>query len=312
MSLIFSSGGGRLGNQLLNLIHLSAISYEYSIDVYKVSDLFIYGKKKSLLYKIEKNNVNWELVSGNSEITKINKLILKLFIRITHLYFYFSPNKISYKLGSKKNSLKFIIGKNLKSNFSIYKLVGQQKNNNIILSGWGLRDWDLVIKHKKLIIKNFRKGFSPIIKNKKKIENDYLFVHIRRSDFLDVKEFKELNFTDELWLKSIKKVCEFESIKKVVIFSDSNIHDSMISFLKNHRIQVLLNNSGDNKSSSFLKFFVYYLSNAKSVICNASTLVLSISFLYHKKIYLPSKRKDFQNVFLNNAYKSFPTSLNWN
>ncbi len=311
MSLIFSSGGGRLGNQLLNLIHLSAISYEYSIDVYKVSDLFIYGKKKSLIYKIEKNKVNWELVSENTEITKSNKLFLKLFIRIIHLYFYFSPNKISYKLGSKNNLPKFIIGKNLKSNFSLYQLICQQKNNTIVLSGWGLRDWELVIKHKKLIIKNFCKGFSPIIKNKKKIENDYLFVHIRRSDFLDVKEFKELNFTDELWLKSIKKVCEFESINKVVIFSDSNIDDYMISFLKNHRIHVLFINSG-NKNSSFLKFFVYYLSNAKSVICNASTLVLSISFLYHNKIYLPSKRKDFQNVFLNNAYKSFPASLNWN
>ena len=32
MSLIFSSGGGRLGNQLLNIFHLLAISKEYDIE----------------------------------------------------------------------------------------------------------------------------------------------------------------------------------------------------------------------------------------------------------------------------------------
>ena len=41
MSLIFSSGGGRLGNQLLNLIHLYAISYEYEFEVYKIKGLLI-------------------------------------------------------------------------------------------------------------------------------------------------------------------------------------------------------------------------------------------------------------------------------
>ena len=33
MALIFSSGGGRLGNQVLNLIHLMALTFEYDIDV---------------------------------------------------------------------------------------------------------------------------------------------------------------------------------------------------------------------------------------------------------------------------------------
>ena len=36
------------------------------------------------------------------------------------------------------------------------------------------------------------KDFLPIKCNKKKIKNDYLFVHIRRSDFLEIQEFKEL------------------------------------------------------------------------------------------------------------------------
>ena len=312
MSLIFSSGGGRLGNQLLNLMHLSAISFEHNINVYKISDLFIFGKNNSLIYKIERNNVKWEIVDGHSEKTKIDKFFLKLLIRIIHFYFYFSPNCISYRIGLKNNLPKFIIGKNLKCDFSIPKLVAESKKYNIVLSGWGFRDWDLVIKHKETIIKNFYKGFSPLKFNMNKIKNDYLFVHIRRSDFLEVQEFNDLNFTDKVWLKSILKICEVESITKVVIFSDSLIDDFLISFLKSHKIQTLIKNKGDNKNCSFLKLFVYYLSNAKSVICNASSLVLSISFLYHEKIYLPSKQNDFQSVFLTNAHNTYPTSLNWN
>ena len=98
-------------------MHLTAISFEYNINVYKISDLFICGKNKSLLFKIQKNNVNWQIVDDHSEITKIDKLFLKLFIRIIHFYFYFSPNRISYRIGLKNNLPKFIIGKNLKSDF---------------------------------------------------------------------------------------------------------------------------------------------------------------------------------------------------
>ena len=47
----------------------------------------------------------------------------------------------------------------------------------------------------------------------KRFKNDYLFVHIRRSDFLEVDEFKELKFFDDVWLKSIIKVCNKRNLK---------------------------------------------------------------------------------------------------
>ncbi len=309
MTLIFSSGGGRLGNQLLNLIHLSAISYEYNINVYKISDLFITGKNRSFIFRINENQVNWEIVSSYSEKTKRKRYFLKIFIRLIHLYYFLSPNKISYKLGSKKNLPKFLFGKSLKSDFSKIKFFKEARKKNIVLSGWGFRDWDLVLKHKESIVKNFNNGFSSLINIKEKIDKEYLFVHIRRSDFLKVKKFKELNFTDEIWSKSILKVCEIESIRKVIIFSDSCIDNIMFLLLKNDNIDI--SKIDPNKNISFEELFVYYLSNAKSVICNASTLVLSISFIYHKYVYLPSKSNDFQYVLLDNAYESYPTSLNW-
>ena len=309
MSLIFSSGGGRLGNQLLNLIHLSAISYEYNFNVYKISDLFIAGKNSSLIFKIDKNKVNWEIVSVYSE-EKIRKIIFKVFIRFIHLYYFLSPNKISYKIGSKKNLPKLLFGKRLNSDFSKAKFFKDARKKNIVLSGWGFRDWDLVLKHKNLIIKNFKEGFSSLINIKKKIDEDYLFVHIRRSDFLEVNEFQELNFSDETWLKSILEICESESIRKVIIFSDSPIENIMTSLLKIEKIDTSYLDSFNN--NSFLELFLYYLSNAKAVICNASSLVLSMSFIYHKGVYLPSKMNNCQYVVLNEAHNSFPTLLNWN
>ena len=250
MSLIFSSGGGRLGNQLLNLIHLSAISFEYNINVYKISDLFITGKNRSFIFRIKENQVNWEIVSSYSEKRKRKKYFLKIFIRLIHLYYFLSPNKISYKLGSKENLPKFLFGKSLKSGFSKIKFFREARKKNIVLSGWGFRDWDLVLKHKESIIKNFKKGFSPLTNIKKKINEEYLFVHIRRSDFLEVNEFQELNFTDEIWLKSILKVCEVEAIKKIIIFSDSCIDNIILSLHKNDKIDVSKIDTDNNKKTN--------------------------------------------------------------
>ena len=85
MSLIFSSGGGRLGNQLLNLIHLSAISYEYSIDVYKVSDLFT--EKKVLIYCSRSHDYNFRFIEK-----KFSNQVFFLFLRAQNFAFYIYSN----------------------------------------------------------------------------------------------------------------------------------------------------------------------------------------------------------------------------
>ena len=108
MALIFSSGGGRLGNQLLNIIHLSAFAFEYGIEIYKINDLYIKSKNNNFIYKLEKNKINWEIVSGYSKVKKIDKLFLKIFIRIIHLYYFIHPNRKSYKIKLNDNMHKFI------------------------------------------------------------------------------------------------------------------------------------------------------------------------------------------------------------
>ena len=155
------------------------------------------------------------------------------------------------------------------------------------------------------------KGFKSLICDDQVINSDYLFIHIRRSDFLEVKEFKELNFSDDVWIKSIIKVAKKDSLKNVVIFSDSNLGNSFTSSLKMYGIKIIFLSTGKNGNKFFLNLFVKYLQAAKSVICNASTLVIAISFLSREAIYLPSNKKGYQKLMLDKAHIKLPSCLNW-
>tara|TARA_Y100000589_G_C27199303_1_gene648702 strand:+ start:14452 stop:15333 length:882 start_codon:yes stop_codon:yes gene_type:complete len=293
-------------------MHLMALSYEYDIKLFKINDLFIEAKDGSLMFQIKKESeeINWKLVSEIKNYTFYYKILLKLFIRIIHLYFYIFPFKKSYKIGSSNNFPKFIIGKNLSENFSIDKLIKESSINNIVVAGWALRDWNLFEKHKKLISKNIIKGFGSLTNKKLFFEGNYILVHIRRSDFLKVKDFDALNFSDETWAKSIIMLSNKLEINNIVMFSDSSINNLLIADLRRSGINVFLPENLDN-NRTFLQLFINYISNAHSIICNSSTLVLSISILFHEYIYLPSE-DSYQNICLKNAHNSYPTFLNWN
>ena len=75
MALLFSSGGGRLGNQLLNYIHLKAISLGHELNVEKINDSFLRSIGISLKFKLENNLVNWEI----SNYSQKRNLFYKLF-----------------------------------------------------------------------------------------------------------------------------------------------------------------------------------------------------------------------------------------
>ena len=311
MALFFSSGGGRFGNQILNLIHLMALACEYNIEVFKLRDPFFEAKNGSFFYKLDKFNNKWKIIQDYKNKSFFNKFFLKCYIRFIHFYFYISPFSRSYKIGLKANYPKYILGKNLRNDFSLSKLIKQSYKLDIVLSGWGLRDWDLVLKHKKLIIKSMLKEFDILKKEIDYFKKDYLLVHIRRSDFLEVNEFELLNFSDEIWLKSIVELCSEKTINEVVIFSDSYLNESFISNLKMKGIEVFLPEK-EKISNDFFGLFYNFVTNSSLVMCNGSSLVLGISFLSHQKIFLPSVEKNFQMVYLNKAHESLPISLNWN
>ena len=289
-----------------------AISYEYNINVEKINDTYINSKDFSLKFKIDRNKINWLIVKDSGKYIYMHKLIIKIYIRYIHFIYFILPSSRSYKIGSKNNRPKFILGNNYSgNNFSSSNLVEKGKKFNIVLSGWGLRDWDLVLKHKKLIARNLIRSLDSFIFKKGNLEvSDYLLLHIRRTDFLEVDEFKHINFTDKIWLNAILKLCSISSLKKVIIFSDSIISLNLINNLRSNGIEITI--PVEKESKTFLDLFISYVSKASLVMCNASTLTLAISFLFHKNIYLPCSKDNFQKINLMEAHHTFPTSINWN
>ena len=162
-----------------------------------------------------------------------------------------------------------------------------------------------------MIINNLKEGLSEYLDFKSSFKNKYLLVHIRRTDFLEVEEFKDLNFSDHIWLKGILQLCEMKSLKTVVIFSDADVSNFIFSSLKKRGLTIIIPEK-NNINENFLKLFFSYVYNSSTIICNASTLVLSLSFLSHEKIYLPSRKSYIQEILLSNAHALPPACLNWN
>ena len=53
---------------------------------------------------------------------------------------------------------------------------------------------------------------------------------------------------------------------------------------------------------SFMKLFFNYIKNAKYVLCNASSLSISLSFLIRKYIYLPSRTGEYKKMDINKLF----------
>ena len=308
MSLLFSSGGGRLGNQILNIIHLIALSNEYKIKIEKINDSFIESNTGNFKFPIG-NEVNWQIVEKRKEKLFL-KIFFKIYIILIHASYFLLPFFKSYLIGESNNRPRFLLGKKIDNDFKITKIMLEATNTNIIISGWGLRDWDLVLKYKKLIVDDLKKIFNNLKVTKNILtDNRYIFVHIRRGDFLEVENLKQINFSNSIWIKAIKELCFKTSINQVVIFSDSEIPKMILRDLKKSRINVI---NPIQTYENFLLNFVRYISDAFVVLCNASTLTLSLSFLYHEEIYLPSGKNNYlQKVLIKEAHNSFPTNLTW-
>ena len=181
MALLFSSGGGRLGNQLLNVMHLLALSLEYDLKVEKLNDSFLSSTSKSLSFSLDINKKTWKIVKSVDKDSFLNKYFLKIYIRFLHLVYFIYPSFKSYKISLFGKNLGYILGEKLTKKNDLIKIINQSKKNKVVVSGWGLRDWDSVLKHKHLIKKYIVNGIKL---NKIKVistssKYDYLLVHIR-------------------------------------------------------------------------------------------------------------------------------------
>ena len=101
-----------------------------------------------------------------------------------------------------------------------------------------------------------------------------------------------------------------KKISKVVIFSDSILSKFFVSSLESKGLEVILPEINYEKTN-FLKLFFTYLYRGSFILCNSSSLVLSIAFIKHEKIYIPSKEKDYYQILLDEAHIKYPTALTW-
>ena len=93
------------------------------------------------------------------------------------------------------------------------------------------------------------------------------------------------------------------------MFSDSIISEKLLDSLKSKGLKIYM--PCQDSENSFLSLFIKYVANAKYVLCNSSTLTLSLSYLFHQNIYIPSSKKDFEEIILDEAHITYPTRLNW-
>ena len=119
------------------------------------------------------------------------------------------------------------------------------------------------------------------------MKNSYFCIS-EEQDFLTVEQFRDINFSDNNWVNAIKKTLFEEGIRKVIIFSDSDISNQFIENLQIDGIKTDI--PIENSKGDFFRTFISYISKA-SFLCNASTLSLSMSFLFHEEIYLPTFKR---------------------
>ena len=315
MAILFASGGGRIGNQFINLFHLTALSIEYETKIYKINDNYFLNKNyfPYFLFRVDSVKNRWKLNDNKDSyiIKRFKNIIFRIFVRILHFALNIFPNTNSYKYGDKKSRVDFLAARNLSLD-EIQSVFMKSDQRFSIISGWGIRNWDLVYKHFYKIKNIFEDSLSNNINCElvKKIESDFLFVHIRHGDF-DKFDFFRDNFVHNknIWEEAIVSVCLKEKIKNIVLFTDDYPVKELLSNLSYKGLNTYI--PEDEIDNNFNNLFITYASKSKSILCNCSTFCLSISFIYHKYVYTPDPKKEFIKTKIFDLYKTKPFCKNW-
>lgn len=315
MTIIFASGGGRIGNQFINLIHLTAFSISNNTNIYKINDNYFINKNSFpyLFFKVDSKKNRWQ-IHKKSDIyflKSLKNLIFRISVRLLHFIFYFIPFAYSYKYGDRFSRVNFLKADEI-DNDGLKLIFSNSKNRLIIISGWGIRDWDLVYKNINKIKKNFAFNLSfyvhENILNKK--DFSFLFVHIRNGDFAKFDYFKD-NFVykEDVWINSINAVCQNENLQNVVLFTDDYPIQSIVSELSTKGLNIL-NPEIDNRIN-FIDLFITYASKSRAILCNSSTFSLSLAFIYHQYVYSPDEKKKFIKSSTMKLNQTEPFCFNW-
>jgi hypothetical protein len=224
--IIFTHGGGRFGNQLLqeihllayaiknefNLINISFWSYEELIRPYESLPTFI--KYFKFIFK-ENNNLS-ALMRTKKE---------RHLVRILHLLCLFDYRCKSIVFGRDSSTLDYLVAKEMNQESVIYNL-NYFKINSVktLMSGQNFECWDLVLEYKKEIINNlsFNQEFLSIAKcfinNVRKKYDFVVGVFIRQTDYKNFKNGKYYFETKQYieWIEQIEELYKDKNIAFVI------------------------------------------------------------------------------------------------
>lgn len=294
MALFFLSGGGRYGNQLVNTYHLLAISIEYELTVYKLNDFYLINKENAWPFiniNINKK-YNWEInVKEKSFFMKyfINNFS-KLLIFFFHLIFFLIPNFKSFKFIPLKQYEKFTLAKNIELNIYMQRFIDFCANKKVAFSGYGLRDYNLLSKHKYKITNYMTKNLdgSLVIDELAQISEEFLLVHIRRTDFLKIDFYSKVKFSNLEWINSIIKLAKDKNLNNVVLFSDDSLDISFIRELEIHNIKVIF--PEEKYDIHFVKLFYNFIK--KSKICSLQRIfIIYFIIFFISRVYFYSYKR---------------------
>ncbi len=277
--IIFTHGGGRFGNQLLNYIHLTAFGLEYkrvSIKLNSLNDYLSSGEKSfivsngkiNLLKKVNLKNKN-RFRSFFYRIMKNSK------IRIWHFLVHYFTNNKSLIVGEIGNNIGYLSGEKFKD-LNLNNEFFDSINHNTLLAGWNIRNWDLVNKWKDIIAENL---LNTLKQKDSKINSYSIGVHIRGNDFKTHADGK-LYFKNDEWMKALKIIEKKLNIKNLVIMSDE-LQD-WNSFLKNHNHWTLSSGSYGQDGDMFDSFSD--LLKCDVILTAGSTFALIAAWISNAKV----------------------------
>lgn len=209
-TLIYTQGGGRMGNQILTHIHLLATSIEYP--EYDILNLSIIPYKTDLgradLSLTDINDINstgiyyryiMDILWGENTITKIlpNRILHRFRLQLLHYTAMYRTDSQSLIGGDPHVPFK-LPGKQYSSiNLTeIKQLYPLNDNKFSVIAGWNVRAWPLVKKYQDQIRAKMYPGkeYKQLINNwliRLKNKHDILIgVHIRQTDYKRWKDGK--------------------------------------------------------------------------------------------------------------------------
>jgi len=197
--LFHIEGGGRFGNQNINLINFLALSIEYKVNIYSFPLFFTHG-----IFKInEKTIKNFKHKKNFPYLLRLLQYCVYFFVKFLRI------NCVILNDTELNINTKRVI-------FDQEIFLRDSLSQNTVLFGWSFRFWGLVQKHEEKIRKLFLELMPQ--KNSKK-DNRTLLVHMRGSDFKTHAGGK-LYYSFNDYLTAIEKIEKDIFFSNLVFLSD--------------------------------------------------------------------------------------------